>query len=71
MVTIEAMDSEIYQLRKDKKVTFTDKLAMIGGTLGLFTGTSIISLVEICCLIHGVCKKLIMAKNQNQAQEIK
>ncbi len=31
---------------KDNRVTFSDRLAALGGTLGLFTGMSLLSLIE-------------------------
>ena len=35
------------KITKDKKVKFVDMLSAIGGTMGLLTGFSIISAVEI------------------------
>ena len=34
-------------ITKDAKTTFMDRLAVIGGTLGLFTGFSVISGIEV------------------------
>ena len=34
-------------ITKDAKTTFMDRLAIIGGTLGLFTGFSVISGIEV------------------------
>ena len=50
-VTIEALNNEVMLSTKELRVTFTDQLAMIGGTLGLFAGISVLSFVEIGCLI--------------------
>ena len=35
------------QVTKDRAVKFVDEISAIGGTLGLFTGFSIISAIEI------------------------
>ncbi len=35
------------QIKMDAKVSFTDQLGVIGGNLGLFTGVSILSVVEV------------------------
>ena len=36
------------RITKDRAAKFVDMLSAIGGTMGLLTGVSIISLVEIC-----------------------
>ena len=40
-------------LKRSLKVTFADKLGSIGGTLGLFSGFSLLAIME---LIHWICK---------------
>ena len=40
------------KITKDRAAKFVDKLSAIGGTMGLLTGFSIISAVEI--IYHGV-----------------
>ena len=40
-------DSTFDKVTKDQKSNLMDKIANIGGTLGLFTGCSLISLYEI------------------------
>ena len=50
-VSIETMESEVLKSVRVKRVTFSDQLATVGGTLGLFSGMSIISIVEIICFI--------------------
>ncbi len=44
---IRLLVSVCQKLTTDAKATFSDKVSSIGGTLGLFTGFSITSLVEI------------------------
>ncbi len=52
---VQIADSNVLQIKKDVRVRFSDQLGMIGGTLGLFTGMSIISLVEILFWGYKVC----------------
>ena len=49
-------------LKRSLRVTFADKLGSIGGTLGLFSGFSLLAIME---LIHWICKiinSLIISK---------
>ena len=49
-------------LKRHLRVTFADKLGSIGGTLGLFSGFSLLAIME---LIHWICKiinSLIVSK---------
>ena len=63
-VTVETVSHEVLKTVKDRKVAFTDQMAMVGGTLGLFTGTSIISLIELVCLVFkSMGKSLAPAKS--------
>ena len=39
--------SDYKLITRDVKATFFDKLSLIGGTLGLYTGFSVVSLIEI------------------------
>ena len=47
MVTIFINSPTFDLMTKDSKTTFMDQLAVIGGTLGLFAGFSIISGIEV------------------------
>ena len=40
-------------MQRSLKNTFTDKLGSVGGTLGLFSGFSLLAIVE---LIHWICR---------------
>ena len=37
----------ILQIKRDSKMTLSDKISWIGGMMGLFTGFSVISAIEI------------------------
>ena len=54
------------KIQKDRSAKFVDMISAIGGTLGLFTGFSIISAVEIVYfgmnLIIKIIKKLLNGK---------
>ena len=39
------------EIERDKKIKFEAQLSLIGGTMGLLTGFSIISGVEIICFL--------------------
>ena len=60
-VTVEALNSAVLKSRREGRVTFTDQLVMpmVGGTLGLFSGISVLSLVEILCFLFNICFKRI------------
>ena len=50
-------------LKRSLRVTFADKLGSIGGTLGLFSGFSLLAIIE---LIHWICeilKSMILSRN--------
>ena len=47
MVTISINSPTFDPITKDAKTTFMDRLAIIGGTLGLFTGFSVMSGIEV------------------------
>ena len=46
-VSVRFENNKYIKTITDRKVSFTDKLATIGGTLGLFTGMSILSMIEM------------------------
>ena len=55
------------KIQKDRSAKFVDMISAIGGTLGLFTGFSIISAVEIVYfgmnLIVKIIKKMLIGKS--------
>ena len=52
-ITVKIEGRNFIRLRRSLKFTFTDKLGSIGGTLGLFSGFSLLAIIE---LIHWICK---------------
>ena len=51
MVEIYFNTATYDEIEKDRKVTFEAQLGVIGGTMGLLTGFSIISTVEVIYFI--------------------
>ena len=49
-------------LKRSKRVTFVDKLGSIGGTLGLFSGFSLLAIVELIHWIFKIINSLIVSK---------
>ena len=49
-------------LFKDEKATFEDMLSTIGGTMGLLTGFSIISGVELIYFVIRIFVRLVLNK---------
>ena len=58
-VSVETPSKYVTRSRRERKYTFEEKLATIGGTLGLFSGMSILSMVEILFCILSVCRALV------------
>ena len=63
IMTIIKFDTATFdRITKDKSSKFVDQLSAIGGTMGLLTGFSLISAVEIiyfsCKILFGFLKKL-------------
>ena len=52
------------RITKDRAAKFVDMLSAIGGTMGLLTGFSIISAVEILYFAGKIILKLLMRKKQ-------
>ena len=51
-MTIEIAEPTVTNVQRDVKVTFVDQIGTIGGTLGLFCGLSIVSMVEFVYWIY-------------------
>ena len=58
-VTIEAANDEVLHSKRDIRVTFTDQLGTIGGTLGLLSGMSIISFIEVLCFFQNLARRTV------------
>ncbi len=59
MVSVKMASSVYTMSKRSARVTLTDKIATFGGTMGLFTGTSFIGLVEILFWIKRVLKRIV------------
>ena len=51
------------RITRDKKVKFQDKLGVVGGTMGLLTGFSIVSGVEIVYYLLKIIASLLNTNN--------
>ena len=56
MVSVESPTSTVTKSAREPRVTFMDQLGTIGGTLGLFTGMSLLSMIEIIFFLHAFLK---------------
>ena len=58
IVTVETPVDSVVRAKRVVRITFNDQLAVIGGTLGLFTGISILSMVEFVCFCLTMTKRI-------------
>ena len=58
MVSVENPTSSVAKSAREPRVTFMDQLGTIGGTLGLFTGMSMLSLIEVAFFLYAYFKSL-------------
>ena len=64
IVTVETPVDSVVKTKRVARITFNDQLAVVGGTLGLFTGISILSMVEIFCFCLTMTKRVFqMGRN--------
>lgn len=56
------------EIEKDRKVTLEAQLGVIGGTMGLLTGFSVLSAVEI---LYFIAKFIISLNNKNRQRVLK
>ena len=56
MVSVESPTSTVAKSAREPRVTFMDQLGTIGGTLGLFTGMSLLSMIEILFFLYAFLK---------------
>ena len=59
------------RITKDRAAKFVDKLSAIGGTMGLLTGFSIISGVEIIYFGIKIILKILKTSPKKKRQEVK
>ena len=55
-VSIDSPINGVTKSVREQRVNFSEKLAIFGGTLGLFSGMSLLSIMEIFCFITRFCK---------------
>ena len=58
-VSVSSPTASVIKTVRDKRFTFHDKLARVGGTLGLFTGMSLLSMVEVSIFAFVLVKCII------------
>ena len=68
IVTVETPTSTIIKSKKIKAVRFIEQLATVGGTLGLFSGVSILSMVEICCFCLTIAKRSFSCRQKKNTR---
>ena len=70
-VSVESPTTSVIKSKREKRISFNDQLGTIGGTLGLFTGMSLLSIVEILFLIlnlvYTILKTITGNSNINSA----
>ena len=57
LISVETPSRTVIKSSRIKRHTFAEQLAVIGGTLGLFTGMSILSMVEVVCFFLKLSRK--------------
>ena len=60
ILTIETTVDTVIKSKRIARITFNDQLAVVGGTLGLFTGISILSMVEVLCFCLTLTKRMCL-----------
>ena len=59
VIQIEVIDSSYVKMRQSLRTSFGEKIGVLGGTLGLFTGFSVMVLVEIAYWIIIMGKSIL------------
>ena len=58
IITVETPVNSVVKAKRVARISFNDQLAVIGGTLGLFTGISVLSMVEFVCFCLTMTKRI-------------
>ena len=58
IVSIETPTNSVTKSERVRRKSLDDKLSDVGGILGLFSGISVLSMVEVVCFCFGMTKKL-------------
>ena len=67
--TLERKNHFFLQILRDKKLKFEAQLSLIGGTMGLLTGFSVISAVEILFFLVNLVMKSVLFKHRKNAHK--
>ena len=59
VIQVEVIDSSYVKMRQSLRTSFGEKIGVLGGTLGLFTGFSVMVLVEIAYWIIIMGKRIL------------
>ena len=59
-VSVESPSTSVMKSRREKRVSFNDQLGIIGGTFGLFTGLSLLGVIEVLLSLYSLIKSIIM-----------
>ena len=65
-ITVELEGWTYTKLKRSLRMTTTDKLGSIGGTLGLFSGFSLLAIIEIIHWVGKICCSIINRKHGSQ-----
>ena len=61
-------DTALYdEISQDKKATFETQISVLGGTLGLFSGFSVLSAIEIVYYLFKLFLSFIAATNRKDS----
>jgi hypothetical protein len=64
MVTVETPTNVVVKSFKDQRASFVEKIGLVGGTIGLFTGLSFLSLLDWAIIIY----RFFMPEEENNQQ---
>ena len=65
IVTVESPTNTVTKSARETRVTFIDQLGTIGGTLGLFTGISILSMIEIVFFLFTLLRSFFLIREDD------
>jgi hypothetical protein len=65
LVSVESPTSTVAKSAREPRVTFMDQLGTIGGTLGLFTGMSLLSMIEIVFFLYAFFESCLKFETSN------
>ena len=66
LVSVESPTSSVIKSKREKRISFNDQLGTIGGTLGLFTGMSLLSMVEVLFFFLSLIMAIFVGKRDKR-----